>query len=177
ARECRRLRAFVALRNSEKAMAIFDKFFINLPRGVCSEIASLATFRTIKMNQKLAEDGDEVSTVFFVVRGECVSKSSKRLHQQPGKGNEEEEAQRYGPGDIVGWPYLMPEPPARGRSPIAATTATSTTTPQKTAIGGGAEDGPNMPPEGNQHERKRRSRRNAKEWRCSITVTTPAQVL
>ncbi|CAB1120453.1 unnamed protein product [Ectocarpus sp. CCAP 1310/34] len=103
ARECRRLRAFVALRNSEKAMAIFDKFFINLPKGVCSEIASLATFRTIKMNQKLAEDGDEVSTVFFVVRGECVSKSSKQFHRQPGTGKEEEEAQRYGPGDIVGW--------------------------------------------------------------------------
>ncbi|CAM9769700.1 unnamed protein product [Ectocarpus sp. 12 AP-2014] len=129
------------------------------------------------MNQKLAEDGDEVSTVFFVVRGECVSKSSKRLHQQPGKGSEEEEAQRYGPGDIVGWPYLMPEPPGRGRSPIVVRTATSTTTPQKTAIGGGAEDKPNVPPEGNQQERKRRSRRNAKEWRCSITVTTPAQVL
>lgn len=79
------------------------QFFINLPRGVCSEIASLATFRTIKMNQKLAEDGDEVSTVFFVVRGECVSKSGKQLHEQPGKGNEEEKAQRYGPGDIVGW--------------------------------------------------------------------------
>lgn len=56
------------------------------------------------MNQKLAEDGDEVSTVFFVVRGECVSKSRKQLHQQQGKGDEEEEeAQRYGPGDIVGW--------------------------------------------------------------------------
>ncbi|CAN0118377.1 unnamed protein product [Ectocarpus sp. 6 AP-2014] len=177
ARECCRLRAFVALRNSAKAMAIFDKFFINLPRGVCSEIASLATFRTIKMNQKLAEDGDEVSTVFFVVRGECVSKSSKQLHQKPGKGNEEEEAQRYGPGDIVGWPYLMPGPPARGRSPIVARTAASTKTPQKTAISGGADDRPNTPPEGNQQERKRRSRRNAKEWHCSITVTTPAQVL
>lgn len=59
-------------------------------------------------------------------------------------------------------PYLMPGPPARGRSPIVARTAASTTTPQKTAIGGGAEDRPNTPPEGNQQERKRRSRRNAK---------------
>ncbi|CAM9661387.1 unnamed protein product, partial [Ectocarpus fasciculatus] len=179
ARECRRLRAFVALRNSEKAMAIFDKFFINLPRGVSSEIASLATFRTIKMNQRLAEDGDEVSTVFFVVRGECVSKSRKQLHQQQRKGDddEEEEAQRYGPGDIVGWPYLMPGPPVRGHSPIVARTAASTTKPHKTGIGGGAEDRPNTPQEGNLKEWKRRSRRNAKEWHCSITVTTPAQVL
>eukprot|EP00752_Nemacystus_decipiens_P004479 g4091.t1 len=71
-RECRRLQAFVSLRNSEKAMAIFEKFFINLPKEVSSEIATLATFCTIKMHATLAEAGDNVSAVFFVFRGGAV---------------------------------------------------------------------------------------------------------
>lgn len=76
------------------------QFFINLPREAYSEIASMATFRTIKMNEKLAAAGDDVSAAFFVFRGECVSKPSKKHHQD---AKRREETQRYGPGHIVGW--------------------------------------------------------------------------
>ena len=70
-----------------------------------SEIATLATFCTIKMNAKLAEAGDNVSTVFFVFRGECVSKTSKhhQQQQQQAKRGQQARQQRYGPGHIIGW--------------------------------------------------------------------------
>ncbi|CAM9105994.1 unnamed protein product [Scytosiphon promiscuus] len=172
ARECRRLQAFVAVRNSEKAMAIFDKFFINLPREAFSEIAQLATFRTIKMHEHLAVAGEDVVAVFFVFRGECAtSVSGKRQQrkkvQQKRKANTrrpEAEQQRYGPGHIIGWPYLMPNAHTLGRGP--------TTTARK---GANHEVAPQQ--EVLEHARKRRPRRNVQEWENTVTVTTPAQVL
>lgn len=67
-----------------------------------SEIATLVTFRTIKMHEKLADAGDDVSAVFFVFRGECVSQNSKQPKQRAKRGQEARQ-QRYGPGHIVGW--------------------------------------------------------------------------
>ncbi len=88
------------------------QFFVNLSREAYSEIAALATIRTIKMHAKLAEVGDEVSTVFFVFRGECISRTGKReeheqqqqqQQQQHPKRTGAEAQQRYGPGHIIGW--------------------------------------------------------------------------
>jgi len=86
------------------------QFFVNLSKEAFSEIAALATIRTIKMHAKLAEAGDEVSNVFFVFRGECISRTGKREeHEQqqqqqhhPKRGGAETQ-QRYGPGHIIGW--------------------------------------------------------------------------
>lgn len=92
------------------------QFFVNLRREAFSEIASLATFRTIKMNEKLAAVGDDVSNVFFVFRGECISKSSKKHQHAKRRGVQ---TQRYGPGHIVGWCVFAPD---RRSSTITTTT-------------------------------------------------------
>ncbi|CAN0309387.1 unnamed protein product, partial [Pylaiella littoralis] len=177
-RECLRLKAFVALRNRDKAMLIFEKFFINLPREAYSEIASMATFRTIKMNEKLAAAGDDVSAAFFVFRGECVSKPSKKHHQD---AKRREETQRYGPGHIVGWQYIMPDAPALQRSPVRANTGRKGVAGAPKILPGDSEGRPEKPQIQVKKyaidTKKRRPRRHGKEWQDTVTVTTPAQVL
>lgn len=71
------------------------QFFHNMSRETLSELSSLATFRKVIMHEKLASQGDDVTAVFFVFRGECIT----REPTQDGKVEE----QRYGPGHIVGW--------------------------------------------------------------------------
>ncbi|CAM9939088.1 unnamed protein product [Laminaria digitata] len=96
ARECRRLQAFVAVRNSEKAKVVFENFFHNMPSDTSSELSLIAKIRKINMHQKIAAEGDGVTSVFFVFRGECLAKSSST---QRGETKE----RRFGPGEIVGW--------------------------------------------------------------------------
>lgn len=54
--------------------------------------------QTLTMHQTLATAGDNISSVYFVFRGECIATRIKRkLKVRPGSGK------RYGPGDVVGW--------------------------------------------------------------------------
>ncbi|CAM9155987.1 unnamed protein product, partial [Hapterophycus canaliculatus] len=191
ARECRRLQAFVAVRNGEKAMAIFEKSFINLPREAISEIALLATFRTIKMHEQLAVAGEEVTAVFFVFRGECAAARSdkrqqkhqiERKQRKANKGRSEVQQQRYGPGHIIGWPYLMANPPAPGCGPTKMTKTSESHeggVPSIEGVSGrGAKRQQDKPQKGGfEAAKKRRPRRHMQEWQDTVTVTTPAQVL
>ena len=72
-----------------------EQFFPNMPRDTSLELSLIAKIVKMNMNAKLASEGDSVTTIFFVFRGECLAKSSTE------RGDKEE--RRYGPGEIVGW--------------------------------------------------------------------------
>lgn len=71
--------------------------FHNMPRKTVEELSALASIRKLALRDKLASAGDDVTTVFFVFRGECTTKATRNLK---GRG---EDKQRYGPGHVVGW--------------------------------------------------------------------------
>lgn len=48
------------------------------------------------MHEVLVSAGEEVKAVFFVSRGECITKAKRQ------KGRSQSE-QRFGPGHVVGW--------------------------------------------------------------------------
>lgn len=67
-----------------------------MPSDASSELSLIAKIRKINMHQKIVAEGDGVTSVFFVFRGECLAKSSST---QRGETKE----RRFGPGEIVGW--------------------------------------------------------------------------
>ena len=71
------------------------QFFHNLPSDTSLELSLIANIRKINMHEKLASEGDGVTSVFFVFRGECLAKSTAQ------RGEKKE--RRFGPGEIVGW--------------------------------------------------------------------------
>lgn len=72
-----------------------EQFFHNMPSDTCLELSLIAKIRKINMHQTIASEGDCVTSVFFVFRGECLAKSRAQ------RGEKKE--RRFGPGEIIGW--------------------------------------------------------------------------
>lgn len=72
-----------------------------MPLKTREELSALASIRKLTVHDKLVSVGDDVTAVFFVFRGECTAKATRKQ-----KGRREYE-QRYGPGHVVGWCAIL----------------------------------------------------------------------